>query len=119
MDVYVFQAALYCEDCGQAIADELAARGVEDPGDSDAFPQGPYPDGGGEADVPQHCDGAGHCLNAVRSGEHTIGAFLENPLTVDGRRYLAEAVARDGDSEVVRLWAEFYGEGLGEDDEDG
>ncbi|MDX2116264.1 MAG: hypothetical protein SFZ24_11695 [Planctomycetota bacterium] len=119
MEVYVFQAALYCEDCGQAIADELIARGVADPGDSDAFPQGPYPEGGGEADVPQHCDVAGHCLNAVRSGEHAVGAFLENPLTGDGRRYLAEAIATRPDSEVVRLWAEFYGEGLGEDDEDG
>lgn len=113
MEVYVYQAALYCDDCGEAIARELAARGVEDSGDSDGFPQGPYPDGGGGADVPQHCDGAGHCLNAVRFGEQAVGAFLENPLTDDGRRFVAEASrpkrttgpCGSGRSSTARDWA--------------
>jgi hypothetical protein len=38
--------------------------------DSDDLPKGPYADGGGEADTPQHCD---DCRR-----------FLENPLTGDG-----------------------------------
>jgi len=34
--------------------------------DCDEYPVGPYPEGGGEADYPRHCD---HC-----------GLFLRNPL---------------------------------------
>ena len=53
MDAYVFRGALYCEACGRGIVEELAACGREDTGDSDDFPQGPYPDGGGEAGADQ------------------------------------------------------------------
>ena len=71
MDVYVFQAALLCESCGEAICAKLNRNGVDsDRVDSDSFPKGPYGNGGGEADTPQHCD--------------ACGVFLENPLT-DGR----------------------------------
>ena len=64
--------------------------------DSDTFPQGPFCDGGGEADCPQHCD--------------ECGVFLENPLTPDGVRYVAETIENtDPQNDVVRLWAEFYG----------
>lgn len=38
MDVYIYQAAIYCEDC----------RNPE--------MEGPHSEGGGEADAPQHCD---------------------------------------------------------------
>src|SRR3954469_15157799 len=44
--------------------------------DSDKFPKGPYENGGGEADTPQHCD---QCM-----------AFLENPLTEDGCAYVID-----------------------------
>lgn len=81
MDAYLFQAALICEDC----CNEFKKRNVKpadvdetDEGtyDSDQWPKGPYSDGGGEADCPQHCD---HC-----------GLFLENPLTPDGDAYVRE-----------------------------
>lgn len=101
MIAYVFQAALICDDC--------AAELVEGPGmagqtptneDSDLWPQGPYENGGGEADCPQHCD---HCQE-----------FLENPLTTDGESYVREEVARTRaenngeDSSVTAEWAAFY-----------
>lgn len=105
----MFQAALYCEDCGQTIGDELAAAGVEDTGDSDTFPQGPYPDGGGEADAPQHCDSGARCLNAEVLGSRKVGVFLENPLTEEGRRYVSEASTRSGGRAVARRWSEHYG----------
>jgi hypothetical protein len=90
MDVYLFQAALLCADCGAA----MQAACV--PGkDSDSYPQGPYPDGGGEADSPQHCD---HCR-----------AFLENPLTQEGYRYVLEQV-RTHPSTVTDGWLACYGE---------
>jgi len=53
-DIYVSGGEVYCESC----------RSLND--------DGPYPDGGGEADAPQHCGGC--------------GVFLENPLTRRTRR---------------------------------
>ena len=109
MRAYVYQAALLCEACGVAKREALTAEGhgvadAEDESsyDSDDFPKGPYSDGGGESDSPQHCD---HCQ-----------AFLENPLTVDGFRYVREAVrewlpecAETHGGKAVAVWAEFYG----------
>lgn len=103
MRVFIYQAALLCELCGNTTRDRLDAQGKrpENVGDertfdSDDYPKGPYPDGGGEADGPQHCD---HCA-----------CFLENPLTDDGLRYTAEMIAENKpDSVAVREWAPFYG----------
>lgn len=98
MNVYIYQADLYCEDCGAEIRSELtlAGKAPADPEneysyDSDDFPKGPFPDG--EADCPQHC---GAC-----------DVFLENPLTSDGYAYVREMLI-EGHSEIVSMWAEFY-----------
>lgn len=109
MDVYIFQAALYCADCGQALVHDLRQSGVEDTGDSGDFPQGPFPDGGGEADTPQHCDSGTRCLGADSIGGHRVGAFLGNPLTRDGERYVEQALAETPGSPLARFWAEHYG----------
>ena len=103
MDVYVYQAALLCDECG--VKRQHALTTPIDPDDestwdSGDYPKGPYPDGGGEADSPQHCD---HC-----------GEFLENPLTDDGRTYVVEALNAfrldgSGDPEVMDTWRSFYG----------
>lgn len=90
MDVYVYCADIYCEDCGLAIKAEL--KKTDDTGDSGDYPQGPYSDGGGESDCPQHC---GDC--------HT---FLENPLTSDGYDYVREAAA--GGGICVKTWLDYY-----------
>jgi hypothetical protein len=90
MNAFVYRAALLCEACGTCQAQKLDANGKPDTGDSDAYPQGPYPDGGGEADNPQHCD--------------QCGIFLQNPLTDDGYHYVATA----RDSAVAREWRKFY-----------
>jgi hypothetical protein len=95
MDAYIFNADIYCADCGAEIVDECRERGIADNGDSDQFPQGPYPNSGGEADCPQHC---GSCH-----------AFLENPLTGDGDAYVLSHIADDPESPVVQEWREFYG----------
>jgi hypothetical protein len=75
MDAYIFQAALLCSDCANAVFATNTAN-PDDRENSDHWPQGPYADGGGEADTPQHCD---HC-----------GVFLENSLTPDGGEYVRE-----------------------------
>jgi hypothetical protein len=104
MRVFMFQAALYCEHCGREHRDGLpvpegADLDNESTWDSDQYPKGPYSDGGGEADSPQHCDDC-----------HT---FLENPLTDDGVAYVREAIAAHtatgrGRADVVATWAEHY-----------
>ena len=80
---YVYQADLYCEDCGNKIKQQLDAEGKspESPEDeytfdSDEYPKGPYGEGGGEADSPHHCAG---CQK-----------FLDNPLTSEGYNYVRE-----------------------------
>lgn len=121
MDVYVFQAALYCSDCGERLIDELLAAGAEDTGDADDFPQGPYADGGGEADSPQHCDAGPDCLAAEEHDGRRVGAFLENPLTHEGLEALTRALLEPGGAEdpIVRAWADFYGADVPTGEEDG
>ena len=91
MDAYIYAADIYCEDCAESFTEFMPAG--SDTGDSDDYPQGPYPDGGGEADGPQHC---GSC-----------GEFLENPLTEDGENYVRdETIGAGGD--IPHQWREFY-----------
>jgi hypothetical protein len=119
MDAYVYQAALWCGPCviKRLVEEKKASPGAldmrpadaleqivysngftgESDYDSDDLPKGPYPNGGGEADTPQHCDGC--------------GGFLENPLTDDGYDYVFAALTDDdGDPEVEDLWLDFYGD---------
>jgi hypothetical protein len=129
-NVYMYQAALYCEDCGEAIRKKLEEQGEapEDPDDetsydSSDFPAGPYPDGGGEADGPQHCDCGAECLDAVTlpCGDK-IGAWLENPLTEDGVRDVISVIQNDLVSDdaharqVGRLWRQWYADEIGYSD---
>lgn len=101
---YVYRAALWCERCVQSICGGLAFPTYANPNDettwdSDDYPKGPYPNGGEEADTPQHCDGC--------------GKFLKNPLTDDGRAYVREALANhvnagSGLKMVLDQWSHFY-----------
>ena len=107
-DAYIFQADIYCADCAESIMAQIAAAGGkpadtsdESTFDSDVWPKGPYTDGGGESDTPQHCAGC--------------GTFLENPLTSDGYEYVRESIAEyvsgegpGGDYTVLNQWIEFY-----------
>ena len=101
MDVYMYQADLYCADCGAAIKCRLDKEGKtpetndEADWDSGDYPKGPYPDGGGEADCPNHC-GRCHC-------------FLENPLTSDGYIYVQEQIENGiRKSPILETWLGFY-----------
>lgn len=94
MNAYVYRAALLCEDCGEQAERECARNVVaRELGDSDRYPQGPYLDGGGEADSPCYCD--------------SCGLFLENPLTSDGEEYVREHLSDRG-AHVAPEWRECY-----------
>lgn len=117
-EAYIYCADIYCESCGEAIRKRLTDEGMivdtadEYSYDSDDFPKGPFPDGGGEADCPQHCGSGEACLEAITLTEgdgRKVGAFLENPLTSYGVKYVREELVDDPDGEVVNLWADFYG----------
>jgi hypothetical protein len=97
MLAYIYQADIYCEDCAKDIMLRTPDKRAEE--DSNAYPQGPYDNGGGEADCPQHC---GSC-----------GVFLENPLTGYGCEYVCEALGQitydnAGNRPVLRTWAARY-----------
>jgi len=102
-DVYMFQADLYCEDCGRDIQAKLRKEGKapededdEESFDSDDFPKGPYGEGGGEADGPHHCGSNEGCLNAIKLPcGSKIGAWLGNPLTNDGIEWLSNTILED------------------------
>lgn len=114
-NVYMFQAALLCEDCGLAIRQSITDEGkapedIDDESsyDSDEFPKGPYYDGGGEADSPNHCD--------------DCRAFLENPLTDEGYQYVTQAIIDHnktgrGNSDVINEWKAFYDISIDSDDD--
>lgn len=101
---YIYQAALYCEECGEAIRERLdkAGEAPEDVDDETSYDSADYPKGPyeiGESDVPDHCEGC--------------GAFLENDLTSEGMTYTREAIERDllagrEDSVAVDVWMPFY-----------
>jgi hypothetical protein len=106
---YMYQADLLCAACGVAKRDQIdessgAPREERTHDDSNDYPAGPYEDGGGEADSPQFCGNHAACLNAEQmpltgswapdkvrgtaAETGKIGAWLENPLTFEGRRVL-------------------------------
>lgn len=105
MKTYIYSAALYCEPCALARMEQIRAMepppGVghdwqrksasEDSGD---FPQGPYSDGGGEADTVQCCDDC-RCL-------------LGNPLTAEGYRYTAEMALENWNRMPAQINSEFW-----------
>ncbi len=102
--VYIYNASLYCEACGEKAREELTAEGkapddVEDESsyDSGDFPKGPYPVS--EADYPHYCD--------------DCGAFLENPLTSEGVDYvrglIEDAIISGKPGACVAEWQAFYG----------
>jgi hypothetical protein len=123
MNVYMYKAALLCSPCmiKRLLAEGKAAPGalgmepkevlrqiVESSGfnfdnegewDTDDLPKGPYPDSGGEADTPQHCD--------------ECHLFLQNDLTKEGYAYVGDAIAsfilNGGNQTVIRQWFDFYG----------
>ena len=118
-DVYVYQADFLCEDCASKIIEQLKKKHIEDTEDSNDFPQGPYSDGGGEADSPHHCGMNEKCINKVHvPGGVSIGCPLGNPLTSEGVVYVRDAIAEDITNEsahkrgVGRLWAHIYSDVL-------
>ena len=114
MNVYMYQSELFCGDCGEVIRKELREHGYipcdfeESSFDSDEYPKGPIPDGGGEADCPRHCGSGAECVKAfyLIGDQENIGAWLENPLTKEGFEYVKEAIEEG--REIALMWKKYY-----------
>jgi hypothetical protein len=107
---YIYQAALWCDDCGEAIRKRLneAGEGPEDPGDetsydSDDYPKGPSPDDD-ESDSPNHCESGAECPNAILLDDGTKVGAIVSGLTDEGIAYVRGAK----DSPCVRAWRAHY-----------
>lgn len=101
MNIYLYQAALLCGECGDKCKEEQAPPSNpsdEHSFDSNDFPKGPYASDYNEADNPYHCD---HC-----------GVFLENPLTSEGvsslYRMVLKALKDSKWSNALLEWVDFY-----------
>jgi hypothetical protein len=91
-DGFTYNAAMICEDCAAKTIEHLEAKGIEDTGDSDDFPQGPFPNS--ETDTPDHCDNGAHCVNAVKiPGGKKIGCPLSCILTQHGVEETRRSIA--------------------------
>ena len=115
MNVYIYQADVFCEDCGKKIREHLKAafKAPADPSnensyDSDNYPKGPITSD--KSDCPQHCGAGEECVNAVDLGGETgkVGMMLENDLTPEGVEYLKDYIRTQPDNPVVKMQAEFY-----------
>lgn len=113
---YIYCADIYCEACADDIRKRLTAEGKrpknwqdERTFDSDEYPKGPYDNGGGESDGPQHCGSHDECLDPTIIDGQKCGHFLENPLTTHGVEYLLEQHMQNTTA-VTEFWMEFYSE---------
>jgi len=105
MLVYMYQASLYCESCGEKIRAELTAadKVPADPSDEYSYDSGDFPKGPereSESDSPSHCD--------------RCDVFLETPLTSEGEEYVKDLMVfarQEGRNDAISLtvWAPFYG----------
>jgi len=87
MDAYTLSTDIYCEMC----ATDIALINI------DTHLKGPFTDGGGEADIPQHCT--------------TCDLFLENPLTDIGHNYVQLACDWNTSTKhtvALKIWSDFY-----------
>lgn len=97
--MYIYQASLWCDDCGDEIKRMLDCADRDDSFDDDSehYPQWGSDDS--ESDCPEHCDGC--------------GKFLGNSLTSDGVDYVVSTVRDDleegrVDSIACTVWKPFY-----------
>ena len=114
---YIYQADLWCNDCGKAICRKLkrAGKAPADPDDEWSFDSDDYPkrtDDNEESDGPQHCAAGKRCLNAITLPSGRKIGTLFGELTPDGLAYVKDAIVEAkegmGDREVTDLWQQHF-----------
>lgn len=122
--MYVYEADLWCDDCGAAIIAEREAKEEKlreagkdaeadaiaddrESGETDRWPQ-EADESVQETDSPYHCAAGEKCLNAIELEHGTIGALIEEQLTREGARYVHDAMVEKW-GEVTELWHDAFG----------
>lgn len=112
MKTYIYNADVYCEDCGRELRRRIAKEGSRPANprdeysyDSGDYPKGPYDGEDNTSDTPQHCGNGDDCLDPLVIDGEKYGKFLENPLTVDGEQYVRDQ--HDG-KVLAAMWMKFY-----------
>lgn len=115
---YIFQADVYCDECGEAIRRNLAEVAPEDSLDHHSYDSDDYPKDASveqeESDCPEHC---ADCHE-----------FLHNPLTSEGYKYVQSALNEiPAGTSIAKLtaaghphlaeWASYYGFGYWTDED--
>lgn len=110
--LYIYQAALYCEACGERIRAKLTAQGKAppDPDAEDTYDSGDFPKSAtaGESDTISFCDAGEDCADPFTlSNGHKVGQYLDQDLTTEGVESLKSALAEPKlDSELASLYRE-------------
>ena len=103
---YIYNADIYCDECGEELIAMLIAKDVENTGDSDDYPQSCDDDE--ETDSPQHCGSGKDCLNAITlSNGDMVGCLIGTNLTGDGVEYVKEYV-KEGGIVATEIWREEF-----------
>ena len=97
--LYMYQATLYCEDCGKRLRADLDKQGKtpDDPDDERTYDSDDYPKEctAGESDSVSFCEGGEHCADAIDlAGGRKIGCWLQEDLTDEGVKSLRASLAR-------------------------
>ena len=98
----IYQADVYCDDCGRDIVRRLKGEGKNpaDFDDENLYDSDEYPKDGDddeESDSPQHCGNGADCVNAiVLSDGSKVGCLIGTNLTSEGMDYVREAVQEGG-----------------------
>lgn len=122
--VYIYNASLWCDDCGEKIKRKLIGDGSVPTDadsrmmDSDDYPQWHNDDS--ESDSPDHCQAAEDCENAIdlihygAPSSDKIGARVDGGLTEHGVSYLLDMIEQGKDrpsrsnGALHRYWTEEY-----------
>lgn len=115
---YIFQADIYCDDCGHALCRKFDTAGerpadVEDEHsyDSDEYPKRVGDDDDhGESDTQTHCASGPTCVNAFWVGAFKVGELLGTNLTQDGIQYVVDMIQENPNSDYSRYLHATFGE---------
>src|SRR5579872_2144032 len=108
-NIYIYQADVWCDDCGREIREELnqAGKAPDDPGDESSYDSDNYPKrsykGDHESDSPSHCASGPECLNAEILPDGTKIGMIFGALTNDGVLYVTET-HKERPSAVTQFW---------------
>lgn len=113
--LYSYNAALYCEACGERIRAELTAQGKAppDPDAEDTYDSGDFPKSSvsGESDTIDFCDAGEHCADPfVLSDGRKVGQYLDQDLTTEGVESLKAALDQDRSRPLDSALASLYRE---------